>query len=447
MLNTKEKILLSLPALTAAIFTNVQAEGYASGYSDWSTTKTGNSGEVSRTEYRYADVSSWSACDSSHTTKPSDGHYVQGTYDPKNCTWWSQGSCASWSCTSWYVSGQSCSNQFVWCIWTCHGCGWWDNTWHSGDYWCEQGWQWTCTDNWACNGWTCSSYNQVQHNDGSCGNTGTCYATPTSWSSWSAWSATAVSTSTSRKVETRTVYSYPQNVQITVDPNGGTLTKDDSSITQNSNGTVTFTATYGTQNYYDLGVEATKTGYTATGIYTDKTGGTKIWNADGLAAKDGTYFDSNYFWKWIGGSSKTVYVQYEANTYTITYNTNGGSSIADQSFKYNQGENITTSIPTKTGYTFAGWLIQGTSTILQAGNAIPTGSQNLTLVAQWKTNYTRYTISCVVDKNGTIVKNTDTISKDANYSIVQKTFDVAENDTAEKILCLGKLISQTKVSY
>lgn len=33
-METKEKILLSLPALTAAIFANAAADGYASGYSD-----------------------------------------------------------------------------------------------------------------------------------------------------------------------------------------------------------------------------------------------------------------------------------------------------------------------------------------------------------------------------------------------------------------------------
>lgn len=536
-MNTKEKILLAVPALTAAVFANAKASGYASGYSDWSTTRTGNTGEVSRVEYRYADVSSWSACDSSHTSKPSDGHYIQGSYDPRNCTWWSQGSCASWTCNSWYVSGQNCSSQFVWCIWTCHGCGWWDNTWHSGDYWCEQGWDWVCSDAWSCNGWTCSSYNQVKHTDGACGNTATCYAVPSAWSSWSAWSTTAYTTSTSRKVETRTVYSYPmefyldvnglldgsnnggiagygtfdfyvdgvlkysgvsdfceklrmgqkweiKNIKattghtyngltegslsgtmgssavyirmkfttnsysVTVNPNGGTLSVGDSSITKNSNGTATFKTTYGSGNYNALGISATRTGYTAKGVYSATSGGIKIWDASGNCQKDGTYYNSSLKWIWDSGSSLNFYVQWEPNTYTITYNANGGTGApSTQSFKFDSGEKLSTTVPTRKGYTFAGWYITETKQTLQAGAAIPTGWGSFTAVAQWTTNYNRYTVECLVDESGDIVDQTAAIGSGKTYKTVQKVFDVAENDTANKTFCIGKLVSKTKVTY
>ena len=454
-METKEKILLSLPALTAAIFTNAAADGYASGYSDWSTTKTGNAGEVSRTEWRYADVASWSSCDASHTWNPGDGHVIQGSYDPKNCTWWSQGSCASWSCNSWYKNGQSCSSQFVWCIWTCHGCGWWDNTWHSGDYWCEQGWDWVCSDTWACNGWTCTSYNQVQHTDGSCGNTATCYAVPTAWNSWSAWGTTAYSTSTSRKVESRTVYSYPMefyldvngtldgvasggisgygtfdlyvngslvandvadyygkvkmgstweikdikattghtyngvsegalsgtvgsaNFQaarlnfttntyaVTVNPNGGTLSVGDGSITKNSNGTATFTTLYGAESYYSLGITASRTGYTAKGIYDAVSGGTKLWNNGGNVLQDGKYWNTSNQWIYDGAKNVNLYFQWEANQYTLTVNPNGGSfsdgttaaKTASPKLIFDAGNwnNIAGFAATKTGYVLEGW--------------------------------------------------------------------------------------------
>lgn len=46
-----------------------------------------------------------------------------------------------------------------------------------------------------------------------------------------------------------------------------------------------------------------------------------------------------------------LYSVWTANTYTITFNPNGGTGgPTEQNFKFNGGEKITTSIPSKTGY-------------------------------------------------------------------------------------------------
>ena len=82
----------------------------------------------------------------------------------------------------------------------------------------------------------------------------------------------------------------------------------------------------------------------------------------------------------------TLYAKWAANTYTITFDTAGGSGIAPITQDY--GTVITApEAPTREGYTFTGW-----------DREIPTTmpAENMTVTAQWKIN--RYTIT--FDTNG-----------------------------------------------
>ena len=77
----------------------------------------------------------------------------------------------------------------------------------------------------------------------------------------------------------------------------------------------------------------------------------------------------------------TLYAKWAANTYTITFDTAGGSEIAPITQDY--GTVITApEAPTREGYTFTGW-----------DREIPTTmpAENMTVTAQWKIN--RYTIT------------------------------------------------------
>ena len=77
----------------------------------------------------------------------------------------------------------------------------------------------------------------------------------------------------------------------------------------------------------------------------------------------------------------TLYAKWAANTYTITFDTAGGSEIAPITQDY--GTVITVpEAPTREGYTFTGW-----------DREIPTTmpAENMTVTAQWKIN--RYTIT------------------------------------------------------
>ena len=98
----------------------------------------------------------------------------------------------------------------------------------------------------------------------------------------------------------------------------------------------------------------------------------------------------------------TITAQWEINRYTVTFDTDGGSAVAPITQDY--GTAITAPAdPTKTGYTFAGW-----------SHALPATmpAENMTVTAQWTLDL--YTISYNLN-NGTATGNPDsyTVESDA----------------------------------
>ena len=77
----------------------------------------------------------------------------------------------------------------------------------------------------------------------------------------------------------------------------------------------------------------------------------------------------------------TYTATWEINQYTITFNTDGGSTVAP--ITQNYGTTVTApTAPTKTGYTFTGWSAEVPTTM---------PAENVTLTAQWTVN--QYTIT------------------------------------------------------
>ena len=176
-----------------------------------------------------------------------------------------------------------------------------------------------------------------------------------------------------------TVYAHwiPKTYKVTIHPNGGKLTTDDPSITTNSDGSMTFTAEYGTNSYYSLGIYAVRDNCSVKGIYNATSGGIKLWddtNKNKICLGDGIYWNSNHEW------------------------------IFDND------------------------------------------SQILDLYVQWESNAIRYTVDCLADSSGNFI--TDINSKIVNngkYQIITKTFEVTKTET--RTFCIGKLKSKTKVTY
>lgn len=120
----------------------------------------------------------------------------------------------------------------------------------------------------------------------------------------------------------------------------------------------------------------TRTGYTFLGWATSSTATSPTWIAGGT-------YSTN--------ASDTLYAVWKANTYTITYNANGGSGAPPSQTK-TYGKTITLSSvkPTRTHHTFLGWSTSSTSTSATwaAGASFNTNiTKDTILYAVWKKAY------------------------------------------------------------
>ncbi len=115
-----------------------------------------------------------------------------------------------------------------------------------------------------------------------------------------------------------------------------------------------------------------RTGHTFQGWFTTPTtGGTKAVATTVLTTTSNTY---------------SLFARWTANIYTLTYNSNGGTTVTNPtSYTYGVGVSSFTN-PTRTGYRFAGWH-DGTSV---KASITATDLGNKTLTAQWTAN--TYTI-------------------------------------------------------
>jgi uncharacterized repeat protein (TIGR02543 family) len=100
----------------------------------------------------------------------------------------------------------------------------------------------------------------------------------------------------------------------------------------------------------------------------------------------------------MGTANVTLYAKWTINTYTVTFNKNGGDTEADPTTKTaTHGGNVGTlpTAPTKTGYGFTGWNTQanGSGTEFTAATAV---TADITVYAQWTIN--SYTL--VMSKTG-----------------------------------------------
>ncbi|MDD4077187.1 MAG: InlB B-repeat-containing protein [Bacilli bacterium] len=105
----------------------------------------------------------------------------------------------------------------------------------------------------------------------------------------------------------------------------------------------------------------------------------------------------------------TLYAEWEINKYTIIFNSNGGSAVAKITKNYDALVSAPAK-PTKTGYTFAGWFLDGDFTEPYVFDRMP--AENILLYAEWEVN--KYTIT--FDSNGG--SPVDAITADYNTDII-----------------------------
>ncbi|MBQ4140175.1 MAG: InlB B-repeat-containing protein [Clostridia bacterium] len=137
------------------------------------------------------------------------------------------------------------------------------------------------------------------------------------------------------------------------------------------------TKTYGV-NLTLSSTKPTRTGYTFQGWATSASATSASYSA-------GSSYTSN--------SSTTLYAVWQINTYTVSYNANGGSGAPSAQTKtYGTALTLSSTKPTRTGYTFQGWATSSsaTSASYSAGGSY-TSNSGATLYAVWKIN--TYTVS------------------------------------------------------
>lgn len=87
-----------------------------------------------------------------------------------------------------------------------------------------------------------------------------------------------------------------------------------------------------------------------------------------------------------------LYVYYTRKSYTLSYNTNGGSYVTWQTDLYGSQVPITSTVPTKRGYTFDGWYRNPEFTGSAVTGNIPL-NDDVTLYAKWRANNVNYVIA------------------------------------------------------
>ena len=206
-------------------------------------------------------------------------------------------------------------------------------------------------------------------------------------------------------------------------------------VKYNGNGN-TGGSTAGSSHTYDTAKGLTANGFTKTG-YTFKNWNTK---ADG----SGTSYADKASVKNLtatNGATVTLYAQWTANKYTVTYNANGGSgTMANQELTYNKAAILNANTFKRTGYRFNGWNTKadgtGTSYADKASvkNLTANSGGTVTLYAKW------YSAAPELEaKDATYYEGQD-ITKAMLLKNVTKASDVEDGDMVGKVII-------TKIEY
>ena len=160
----------------------------------------------------------------------------------------------------------------------------------------------------------------------------------------------------------------PKQYKVSFDSNGGSI---------HSYITVTYDSTYGNLP------TPTRTGYEFDGWFTSENGGTKVEARTNVEIT----------------SAQTLYAQWTARNYTVSFNLNTGTGTAPKVITVTY-DGTYTSLPensgSKTGYTFTGWYNAANGGSNISKESIVNTASNHTLYAQWQAN----TYQVVFDANG-----------------------------------------------
>ena len=134
-------------------------------------------------------------------------------------------------------------------------------------------------------------------------------------------------------------------------------------LTYNNNGgSGCSSKTLNYNDYYDLSCTPSKSGYSFDGWYTSPSGGSRVYSSYRIT------------------QNTTVYAHWENITYTLSYDSNGGSYCSSKNLNYNDYYDLSCT-PYRSGYTFDGWYTSSSGGYkVYSSDRI---TQSTTIYAQW----------------------------------------------------------------
>ena len=183
--------------------------------------------------------------------------------------------------------------------------------------------------------------------------------------------------------------------------------------------------------------------------------GTYSISGNGSAAKTITVTFKNYEEDWQGNVTESATKSVSLNvavpawtSYTVKYNANGGSGAPSNQTKWkDQALTLSTTKPTRTGYTFQGWGTSSTDTSVDyAAGASYTSNASITLYAIWKA--ITYTVKYNANGgSGAPSSQTKTYGKTLTLSSATPTrSSVEDNGTITEYTFKGWATSSTSTS-
>ena len=95
-------------------------------------------------------------------------------------------------------------------------------------------------------------------------------------------------------------------------------------------------------------------------------------------------------------SGQEFAVTYTRKSFSVSYETNGGTYVPGATELYGATHAVSSTVPTRTGYTFAGWYTD--EALKQAAGATVEVKGNTTLYAKWTGDTVNYTIVYLFEK-------------------------------------------------
>ena len=208
-------------------------------------------------------------------------------------------------------------------------------------------------------------------------------------------------------------YTVGQSVSNLVSTNGGTISlaaiwsPNSYTVTFNANGgtctttskSVTYASSYGTLP------TPTRTGYTFDGWFTAKTGGTEVTSSTLVSIT----------------SAQTLYAQWTARTYTVTFNHNYGDTPTESTAQITYDASYgTLPTPVRDGYKFLGWFTAASGGTQVTEDTIVKTASAHTLYAHWQAN--TYTVVFTGNGNTGGSTATQTLTYDKAQALTANGF-------------------------